>query len=405
MKKQFFVLTFIGSITLGWLTRSGVSAVKIPPAAKTSLTQPERKTREDQIQNTREAEFKTFVKRIPTLSDEDRVAYSKNLAPQDRVILVESILSQGDPSGHSDEFYPMVKSIMEIWATEDFEGAWAWSQKLHNKSWWKTISCQLLYQLEKKNPARALALYLEMGADGYFLPSLVPQHALAETTLRNANDFIELLGKLPLCKGDTRYGGPDCEFAKDFDFQRAVEGTTALAERRKQFPDQFPTNFIKSWAEHDPDAAFACWVNNQDFSPYGFNSLLDGVEKNNVKSMPDWVAGKMEESEKYRNIIIENMVSSSANSITGISGAITNSVNRDRFLIDVTLLSAPRSSFDLAKTFSEMSSPQVRLETLSKIQEIRWSTRMSEKISEAQYQAWGFTKQQAEALVPTNKEN
>jgi hypothetical protein len=404
MKKQSFALTFIGSITLGWLTRSGVSAVNVMPVAKTSLTQPERTSRIDQTKNTREAEFKTFIKRVPTLSDEDRVAFSKNLAPQDRAILIENLLDEGDPSGNSYDFDLMIDSIIEIWATEDFEGAWVWTQKLAKDSYRRSISGQLINILEKKDPNRALALFSEVGADGYFIPTEVPQLALIAATRRNASDFIELLGKLPVHKSGMTLANPDCEFAKDFDFQQAVKGATAMAESRKQFPNIFPSNFIKAWAERDPDAAFACLADNLKFFPCHFDGLLDGVEKNSAQSMPTWVVGKMAESETYRKIIVEEIsFLNSANCISGILEAMTDSANRDRFLTDVAISASKYSNLDFTKTFSEMSSPQVRLEALSKIKIVGWH--VSERISEEQYQAWGVTKQQVVALVPTNKEN
>ncbi len=370
-------------------------------SAKTSPSRSMGKSRTERTTNVREAEFQALAKKLPTLSDEDRKVYYKNLAPGDRAALVGNLIKESDPSGRSDNLDCLLTSIIEIWVNEDFEGAWAWSLKLENDSSRRYMVGMLLDQLDKKDPARALDLYVEVASNSGFIGSNVPYHALTGVTLSDANNFIDFLGKMPLAKGGGANGLVDCEFAKDFDFQRAADGTLDLQRKNNELPKPFPSNFIEAWAERDPNAAFAWLANLQQVnSPYfTFDDLLEGIEKKGIPGDASaWVAKKIEQSETFRKVIIEKMAYSSPAKINGVTMTLSDSSSRDRFLTDLLVSGHRSSNCNFINLLSEMSSPQARLEAFSQIKND--GTYLSYKILQTQYQAWGITRQQIEAIFP-----
>ncbi len=240
MKKRSLVLIFISSAALGWLSRGSILVMNPQQAVKTAQTRPERKSGTRPTPTAREAEFLAFVRRVPTLNDKEKDAFSKNLAPKNRGAMIETLLKEGDPSGLSHEGYGMVNSILKIWVAEDFESAWTWSQQITNDACRRFVTGKLLDEMAKKDLARALALHLEMNAADPKFKSSVPLVALEATTPKSASDFLNVLGKIPLHGGGTRH----FEFAKDFNFQQAAAGISALLGKQNQLPDEFPMNFI-----------------------------------------------------------------------------------------------------------------------------------------------------------------
>jgi hypothetical protein len=243
MKKRFLCLIFVGCVALGWLARGGVSPQNPPQAIQASQTAPEGKTALRQTSTAREAEFLAFAKRLPPLNNAEGHEFNKNLTPQDRGLLLETLLKEGNPSGLKYEGHSAISSILRIWVNEDFEGAWTWSQQIANDTSRRFMMGKILDQLSRKDLTRALALHLEMHAADPKFTSDAPLIALEATTPKSASDFINLLNKIPLHGGGTR----DFDFVKDFDFQQAAAGASALLKKQNQLPDEFPMNFIKVW--------------------------------------------------------------------------------------------------------------------------------------------------------------
>lgn len=135
--------------------RGNVSATNPPQAIQASQTRPEGKTAPRQTSTAREAEFLAFAKRIPTLSVVDVEKLSENLTPQNRGLLLETLLKEGNPSGLKREGHSAIHGILWIWVNEDFEGAWTWSQQIANDASRRFMMGKTLDYLEPVlNPAK-----------------------------------------------------------------------------------------------------------------------------------------------------------------------------------------------------------------------------------------------------------
>jgi hypothetical protein len=395
MKKRFLYPIFVGSVALGWLARGGISPQNPPQAIQASQTRLEGKTASRQTSTAREAELLAFAKRLPTLNSVELEELNKNLTPQERGLLLETLLKEGNPSGLKGEGHSAIHGILWIWVNEDFEGAWTWSQQIANDASRRFMMGKILDYLGEKDLTRALALHLEMHAADPKFESDVPLIALEATTPKSASDFINLLNKIPLHGGGTE----DFVFAKDFDFQQAAVGTSELLKKQNQLPNEFPMNFIKAWGERDPDAAFAWLASEKHNNKFSFNELLEGIEKQGIPGAAStWAAGKIEESESSRKSVIDGMYHAQAAAINGIVKALPNTNSSDRFLTELLIAKSKDRRVDLTPMLGGMSSPQARLEALSQVKKQGYN--LSNKITQNQYQAWGVTQQQFEAIFP-----
>jgi hypothetical protein len=397
MKKRFLCLIFVGSVALGWLAGGGVSTTNPPHALQTSQTRPERKTAPRQTSTAREAEFLAFAKRLPTFFDNEDNEFSKNLSPQDRGALIETLLKEGNPSGLKSEGHSAVSSTLQVWVKEDFESAWTWSQQIANDASRRFIMGEILEQLVDKDPTRAFALHLEMSAADPKFKSDAPLFALRATTPKSASDFINLLNKIP----PNVHGGSTChcDFARNFDFQQAAVGISALLKKQDQVPSAFPMNFMQVWGERDPDAAFAWLASEKPHNFLRFGGLLEGIEKQGVPGAASaWAAGKIEESESFRKVVIEGMCQAQAAAINGIVKALPDTNSSDRFLTGLFILNIERDSQGFMQILSGMSSPQARLEAFSQVK--KQGRSLNNTITRDQYQALGVTQQQFESIFP-----
>lgn len=401
MKKPFLLLIFSGSAAVGWLMHGGVPARGEEHAGKIAEARsPQQKLDKVKRLSAREKEFQDFTKRIPILSDAERHSFGDNLGAEDRGKLIETILKEGNPNRLSNESRSIIESILTIWVTKDFDGAWAWSQRLFPDAYRRYIAGNILDELAKKDLTRALDLHLEMSATDSKFRSDAPLLALEETAGKSASEFLDILGKIPPSGGGSR----GFDFAKDFDFQKAAEGVNALLKKQKDIPDQFPSNFIKVWAERDPDAAFAWLSPENETGCNSFRYLLEGIEKQGIPGAASaWVAGKLEESENSRKLIVKGMCSATPANIAGVVKALPDSKSVDRFLSELFIEQSHYYPHDFATTLDRMSSPQVRLETFEKVK--KNGVGLTRKISEAEYQKWGVTKQQFETIFPPPEKN
>ncbi len=135
-----------------------------------------------------------------------------------------------------------------------------------------------------------------------------------------------------------------------------------------------------------------------------FSDLLEGIEKQGIpEAASAWVASKIEESESSRQLIVEGMSNASAASINGIVKAQANSNSSDRFLTELFVNQCQYYPHDFTTTLSGMSSTQARLEAFAQVKKA--GADLTEEITETQYQAWGVTKQQFEAIFPPTAEH
>jgi hypothetical protein len=395
MKKLFFVLIFVGNTVLGWLIHAGARAENPQQSAQTSSAQRELATRTDRAKEAREKEFKNLAKKFSRIDASEQCALSRNIAPQDRGAFLEAFLKEQDPSGYSSEANRMIEDIVKIWAAEDFEGAWNWSRQIIDDNCRRYISGKVLTELAEKDLTRALALHMEISIVDPEFYSDAPFLALQETTRKSARDFLDVLGKIPLHQGGTL----NFEFAKDFNFTEAAEGISALLRKQKELPHQFPMNYMEVWGERDPDGALIWLANQEHYNKLDFADLLEGVEKQGIPGAASaWVAKKIEESEKFRKVIIEGVSNPSAARLNGILKALPDSNSSDRFLTQLLVNQSQYRPIDFTTTLSGMSSLQARLDALAQVKKV--GRDLGSNISETQYEAWGVTREQFETIFP-----
>ena len=104
------------------------------------------------------------------------------------------------------------------------------------------------------------------------------------------------------------------------------------------------------------------------------------------------------ESESSRKSVIDGMYYAEAAAINGIVKALPNTNSSDRFLTELLIAKSKGGTVDLKPMLSGMSSPQARLEAFSQVK--KQGHHLSNKITQNQYQAWGVTQQQFEAIFP-----
>jgi hypothetical protein len=151
--------------------------------------------------------------------------------------------------------------------------------------------------------------------------------------------------------------------------------------------------------ERDPDAAFAWLASEKQNSILSFNQLLEGIEKQGIPGAASaWAAGKIEESESSRKSVIDGMYYAEAAAINGIVKALPNTNSSDRFLTELLIVKPKDRRADLTPMLGGMSSPQARLEAFSQVK--KQGHQLSNNITQNQYQAWGVTQQQFEAIFP-----
>ena len=397
MKKPFLLLIFSGSAAVGWLMHGGVPARGEEHAGKIAEARsPQQKLDKVKRLSAREKEFQDFTKRIPILSDAERHSFGDNLGAEDRGKLIETILKEGNPNRLSNESRSIIESILTIWVTKDFDGAWAWSQRLFPDAYRRYIAGNILDKLAKGDLTRALNLHMEMIAIDPKFSSRVPSLALSQAAGKSAGEFLTILNQIPP-HGSGNSGG--CEFARDFDFQLAADGISRLL-KHKELPSEFPRNIVKAWAERDPDAAFA-WLTLKDEIGGGgsFRVLLDEIEKQgNPGAASAWVVGKLEESESSRQKILSGMVNATSANITGVINALPDSSSSDRFLTELFAVQTRHYLHDFATTLPRMSSPRVRLEAFAQAKKDGVS--LAGRFPETAYQTWGITKEQFDAIFP-----
>lgn len=391
MKKRNFVLLFAGSLVAGWVLRSATSSNEPSQSVQASPTRLRPKIARTPASS---ALLGHFLK----LPRQEQANFCNSALPQDRAALIELILQDSDPSGMASASRSMIGGMMETWVEEDFTGAWAWCQQLTSVTWKRYIAGELLERLAKKDLTLALTLHLELHAADPLFDSFVSNLAIMDAGTKSASDFLDVLGRLPNHNG----GSTGADFARDFDFQQAAEGVNALLRKQKQLPPEFPLNFIDTWGERDPDAAFDWLVSLGRNSFVDLDRLLEGLGKQGIPGATStWVAGKIEESATFRNVIAQEMTNASTGMIHDIQKALPSSESSDRFMTELFLKQCSVRPSNFSASLAAMSSPQVRINVLLRAKEENHD--LNQEANELRYEDLGVTRQQFEKIFPPEK--
>jgi hypothetical protein len=405
MKAYWTPLIFAAGIGAGWLMFSGDMRSSAESADNKSAASVVRKREARPAISSHEAKFRSFAKDLPKLNVEEQWAFQKSLAPADRAAAVEALLAQAGPNGISTDAKGIIRGLLFKSADEDFDGAWAWCQRIESDPNRQFVASQLIEGLAKKDRDRALALHLEMAAEDPEFGSYVPFEILKQAVTKDAAAFLDLIGKVPFRK--TGSSGTLMDFATDFDFQQAAEGLTVLKKNNvEKSPAVFPTNFLSTWAARDADAAYAWYSKNPSGSTFeSFDSLLDGIEKQSPGTSTVWAADKLSQPGDERDAMIRSLSQHSSDNstvINSIAQAMPDTSSRDRFLGDVVTTSCMNDTIAaFGYAITQQSSPSARLETLQQLTNKNRLT--AAKIPDAQLQQWGLTRQQVEQLQPSSR--
>jgi hypothetical protein len=396
-------------IAAGWWIHGGVNLAGFPGTEKSS--QPASM----QINNSQppivrsDSKSQTFTNQFSTSSREEKKTLEESIAPLDRKGVLEALISQGGPGGFTEGMEEVIERLLALWSSENFEEAWAWSQKIHGSGTRNFLAEKLLNLLVETDPERALALHLEFTGTKVDFESKVPEKILAKAALTNAEEFLKYAEKFETIHFGT---GRDCEFAADFNFQAVAEGLAQLKKAgvSKKFPKGFPSNFFETWAERDHQAAFNGGVLT---GLIDFRDLLSDMGTKDAERSSDWVAQQIQSSE-VSSKAISNSMHIPSEDFNRIIQALPDAVTRDRFLLQVVreggVTYGPNDIPSIA--ISAMSSPQARLEAFSQIKQLRekdsWGELDIGSITDADLQAWGITRQQIsvmfEKAAPTGQE-
>jgi hypothetical protein len=401
--------TMVVGVAAGWWIQGGVNLAGFSGTAKSS------RPASMQINNSQppivrsDSKSQMFTNQFSTASREEKETLEAAIAPQDRKGVLEALLSQGGPRGFPDGIKEVIERLLALWGSENFEEAWAWCQQIQGRGTRNFVAGKLMNLLVETDPKRALALHLEFAGMNVDFESKVPEKILAKAALTSAEDFLKYAEKFETIHYGT---GGDCEFAADFNFQALAEGLAKLkkADASKKFPKGFPSNFFETWAERDRQAAFNGGVLT---GLIDFRDFLSDIGKNDTERSLDWVAQQIQSSDVSSKAISRSMHIPSE-SFNGIIQALPDAVTRDRFLLRVVLEGGVtgRANDIPSIAISAMSSPQARLEAFSQMQQVRekngWDQFDSASITDADFQAWGITRQQISALFdkapPTGQE-
>lgn len=201
MKVHWAILFFAVGLGAGWLIFGGGVRESAEAAGNKSAAPFVRKLEARPVTSPHESKFRTFAKELPKLSENDREAFTKSLTPGDRAAAIEAMLAQAGPNGIPVETHSMIGQILMTWASEDFDGAWAWARQIESDGDRKFVASQLLDFSGGKDPDRALALHLEMAAEDPDFSSSAPLDILQKAASKDAGSYLDLLGKVPFGKG------------------------------------------------------------------------------------------------------------------------------------------------------------------------------------------------------------
>ena len=393
MKKRHFVLLFASSLVAGWAWRSATSSNDLPQSAQASPTRLRPKMARTPARSERLEQFSKFT-------FNEQMNFCNNALSQDRAALVELLLHDGDPSGLVWESRTMIDIMIEAWVKEDFTSAWAWCQQLTCVTWKRYIAGELLDLLAEKDFTLALNLHLEMSAADSLFDSSIPDRALANAATKSASDFLDVLGKFP----DRNSNSIEANFARDFDFKQTAEGVNALLRKQKKLPPEFPYNFIETWGERDPDAAFDWLVSlgRDSDCDADLDSLLEGLGKQGIPgATSNWVAGKIEESVTSRSVIAQGLTNASSAMIQDIQKALPSSESSDRFMTELFLEQCKVGPSNYSASLAAMSSPQVRINAFLRAK--KEDHDLNREANELRYEDFGVTRQQFEEIFPPEK--
>lgn len=398
MRKSPVFLIFALGIPVGWVIRDNYPAKPDAAVVQTPDTKSARSRHVVSTKSPDDANWSVFGKRAKDLNIQEREKAVKELDPEDRLAALEALASQAGLNGLSYGVKSMMEKILESWTVENFADAWTAARSTKNPDLADFMRRIVLAQLAKTDPDRAFALHLEQKAVDPHFSSMAPHKFLSSKLAISATAYIDALRQLPFGDNSTTFS--DGKFAENFDFQTAADGLVKLmGEQKNKRPSSFPANFFSEWSKEDPEGAFAWWAVNPPLPFGGLGDMLRAMDRLQPDTSSGWLAARLQDPAMPRERIIHTIVNSDvyfANQIHMIARAMRDDATADTFLMEALAKNTTRRPLEqYANAINALSSPGARLQAFQTMKTTHRQLDFTE-ISDAQFEAWGITRQQAE---------
>lgn len=408
MKKRWSVLIFAAGLLLGWLIRGDRHPAPEVEAANLPVSKATRRHEVAATPTAHPAKWPSIGKQALRFNDNEREDFLKNLAPKDRLQALETLAAQSGPDGLDWRLRGMIQKILKELADQDFDSAWSWSKGIASEATRHYMMESLLKELVKANPDRALALHLEQLAADPNFTSGVPHTLVAARVREGAQAMLDLFAKFPAKSGGG--SGSDMKFPQDFDFQLLADGIRKMTQGTDSLP-AYPMNFLSAWAARDPEAAYAYWSGGGLPSWFGgWDRLIEGIETHGeAGAAAAWTVSKLADPSAPRRKIIGDLTnaieSGRMSKINSIAQAMPDAGVRDRFFTDVLVMNQYTDPVaQLGFAFQGLSAPQARLDAIREISAAGRKVDLK-KTDAAGFQAWGFTREQAEQMIAAGNQD
>lgn len=350
-----------------------------------------------------DAKWKAFGRRAANITREERENFLNEIAPADRLAALEAIASHAGIDGLPYDMRELISSIIYKWGNENFDDAWASAGRIQNEGTRRHVLSRLLSLLKDKDPERAFELHMEQLALDSNFSSEAPVVILSKKAGENAEAFLSVLERLPFGGGGR---ARVMDFADGFDFKKVADEGIALKERRGSgIPSHFAANFFESWAKTDALAAHEWWRENGNLFTNDWSGIYKGVEQGStLEAASRWAAELLvdETDDKLRMRMLSGILSGNqlVRRLEVLIDEMPDDVSRDGLLGDALLSD---NGFYLAEfAISELSSPEARLAAITRMAG-RYSNRHVQEFSDAQFAAWGLTRERVEQALPENQ--
>ncbi len=398
MRKLPVFLVFALGIPVAWVIRDNYPAKPDATVVQTPDTKSARSRHVVPTKSPHAGKWSAFGKRANDLNKEEREKAVKELDPEDRLAALEALASQAGLNGLSYGVKKMMEKILESWAIENFADAWTAARSTKNPDLADFMRKTVLAQLAKTDPDRAFALHLEQKAVEPDFWSIAPSNFLSSKLRISAAAYIDALKQLPFGGKSTTF--PNEKFAENFDFQTAADGLVKLmSEQKNKRPSSFPANFFSEWSKVDPDGAFEWWAVNPSLPVGGLGDILKAMDRLQPDTSSGWLAARLQDPAMPRERFIQTIVNSDdyfASQIHTIAGAMRDDATADAFLTEALVMNSTRRPMEqYANAITALSSPAARLHAFQTMNASHRRLEVAE-ISDAQFEAWGITRQQAE---------
>lgn len=377
-----------------------------PKVAPTAVQSPKARPARDRVVAStveqRMAKWDDLFKQVDRWSVQQIRDFPKTLKPSERMATLEALAVKFGPERIDNHGNWAVQMILRQWAEENFDDAWeSCQQGLEGKVRGQLLGI-LVDILAKTDPQRALDLYSKAAKEERSITCELPMKLLIERAASGTETYLDLIDRLPFVETG---GGNSLVFAEGFDFQKVSNRYRELIATNPPIdtPGALPSNFLRAWAERDPDAAYADWLNRGPLFFDNLSGLYEGVKTAvGEDAAAEWMAARLGESAGARERVITELaimgVREKQADIIRMAGHFPEGDARDGFFTEILVAGGVRDPFDrYPELVAELSTPAALLETSRQMAAHRKVPDI-DNMTDVQLQSWGVTREQLKAI-------